>query len=395
MFTLGFVIWSVIILILLSAIIRNFLAVLDFKWYIDYFYTKDQVCTLNKWTKFEVESLEYNLVNFIYDIDGQKTFKDIKDAYTQSYAILITFMSVILIILIAYLIYVYSSSLESLTMWVFFIWYVIIYITLVTVNSLIFTKFQEMDKEDSNIDKYHKVYRILNAIINSANIKDDVFEFKFHKLNAVPLTFDQIAERNIASYENLSNTSKIKLIKKEAYKNCDILKYFVFDKYSPYYLKYFDNMYIRILGRPNENLYLTDEHAREEAITSENTDAGKTDAANTNPGNPERIYQKINNEIKSNLQNINVKVNNDDYIKYFLENKDVLFEKTTIITNDIRYNSNYLYAYFIYFALIFLIISHYFYTNTKDTSYVYTILSVIIVYMIFVWIYANYAYTAI
>ena len=462
MITLVGIIWFVIILIIFSAIIRNFLAVLDFKWYFDYFFMKDQVCTINKWTKFEIESLQYNLANFIYDIDKKKTYDNIKDAYTQSYAVLISFFVVFFIGFIVYFICVYmcgyyKHGYELLTMFIFFIYYSIIFIILVTVNSLILTKFKDMKESNGDLKKYYNVYRILNAIINVGNIKDDVLEFKYHKLNAMGMTFDKVAERNIASYENLSNTSKIKLIKKQAYDNCDILKYFVFDKYSPYYLKYFDNIYVRIPSRPNEKLYLSDEYARNVTIIDvidlsklpnnlsvtptdkeisdyvnniNNTlkdmkDTNKKDQLHVNMNTikiqiddlskyvteynkqidtksittfktsiesiestlkPLSVYSKINKEIKNALNN-SVSIEKDDYIKYFTDNKDVLFEKPNV--DDIKYNSNYMYAYFVYFILIFWIISHYLYINMNDAKYVSFMLAFIIAYMIFIWIYVN------
>jgi hypothetical protein len=328
-----------------------------------------------------------------------------------------------------------------------------------------------MKESNGDLKKYYNVYRILNAIINVGNIKDDVLEFKYHKLNAMGMTFDKVAERNIASYENLSNTSKIKLIKKQAYDNCDILKYFVFDKYSPYYLKYFDNIYVRIPSRPNEKLYLSDEYARNEntkdvyynsddvivlsklpnnlsvtptdkeiieyvnninntldAMKDENkkdefhvnmntikiqiddlskyvTEYNKKDTEKNKQIDtksiatfkisiesiestlkPLSVYSKINKEIKNALNN-SVSIEKDDYIKYFTDNKDVLFENPNV--DDIKYNSNYMYAYFVYFILIFWIISHYLYINMNDAKYVSFMLAFIIAYMIFIWIYVN------
>jgi hypothetical protein len=101
---------------------------------------------------------------------------------------------------------------------------------------------------------------------------------------------------------------------------------------------------------------------------------------------PLSVYSKINKEIKNALNN-SVSIEKDDYIKYFTDNKDVLFENPNV--DDIKYNSNYMYAYFVYFILIFWIISHYLYINMNDAKYVSFMLAFIIAYMIFIWIYVN------
>jgi hypothetical protein len=120
------------------------------------------------------------------------------------------------------------------------------------------------NKKDHVVFKYFALYKIVGAIIKISNLQESKIEFANDKLNSNELTFDEFLENNIASLERLHNTSRVKNIKLEAYENNDFLKYMVLNRYSPYFNKYFDNVYIRIPLRytnqydMSENIFIQD-----------------------------------------------------------------------------------------------------------------------------------------
>lgn len=385
----------------------------------------------------------------------------------------------------------------------YFTIYIVILIALgivfITVNSIIYTNFTNIDKvlsnEDSNFYKYCRVYKILNAIMDISNLKNSKMLYSLDRLNANPKILDEIIENNISSYENESNVTKVQFLKLKYYEELDFVKYLVLDKLSPYYLKYFDNIYIRFPDDStnqfdiSENIYLTEMYTklRDEDINFGNVNKLFEDIAETIKNNTDysiaasqiteyiatnasystiekfnevsklikdiyrianenkskeseiykiitnklytiqtlltdknygKMYTKLNSlihdrlhppkETKSEDSTLYTKQQSDtyipsssasadndsfidkalttpDYVQYFIQNKDILFEYDTSfddIRNILDYQGNFLYAYIVYFAIIFLIIAHYYYIKINNITYCFIMLGVVFIYFI-------------
>ena len=100
----------------------------------------------------------------------------------------------------------------------------------------------------------------------------------------------------------------------------------------------------------------------------------------------EELNKKINS-LQLKEKEITMNIPKNDYIKYYLDNKDILFD--TEYERDVRFKdltqlldsySNYIYAYFIYFIFLFFAFSHYLYITINDIRYIYIMLSIIMLY---------------
>lgn len=446
--------------------LQTFVSILNFKWYIDYFYSKDKACLKKNWTKFEIESYRYNLYIFLNNYDYNQSYANIYNSYKLYYGLFITQFFILLAGYLYILVNFSNTSLYSYMVWLLLIG---IYIVYVIVNGVLLSKFERINniKNDKNsaLSTYHNTYRILNAIMYVSNLNDSIMEYTNKKLNDKRQdTFENIIDNNIASYENISNTSKVKQIKLIAYDNLDFLKYITFDRMSSFYMKYFDNIYIRLPEDAtdqfdiSENTYLSDIYIRRNNSVNYDTikiefdkikNAIKDEQNNTYnslfnyisnnyPSDNEyskmltyyeEINRKFNNDkkleeynkqlyyiLKQNLLNINgilqnqndtqiyTKVNKliektltdkniifdidkKDYIKYFLDNKDILFDtdydkdtRFKELSDEVNSYTNYIYAYFVYFILIFFGVSHYLFRSINSINYVYLMITFIILY---------------
>jgi hypothetical protein len=460
-----------------NAILSQFYQLINLKWQLDFMITKDSLCKNYRWTKFEVESLRYSLSHFFYGDD--KTFEKLRQDNITVYSVFVTYLILILILLIIALIF-YPILALGMALFIFIVFFIIIMV----INGL-FTKsyddiYNYIYMEDSDIFEYYAVYKILSAVMIISNLKDEKLEYVHDKLNESKLTFDDVLERNIASYENISQSSKVISIKQDAYKNLDFLKYVVFDKTSPYYLKYFDNVYARLPNADNHyflselktNKPQQDEQAKKitefytklKAFYDNDKNADKTpiqfidnaniqfiDNANNkklrsaetlkkdilevfddnnkqkelnNYYNTEeklKIYSDLKNIIKDikyhlantdknylsntdkystlnslisdifNNYDIDINVADNDYIKFYLDNKDVLTDdtKTQDIVNKLKYQTNFIYSYFVFLAILFFCISHLMYIYYNSTIYVYILLSILSIYILFIWMYTH------
>lgn len=103
------------------------------------------------------------------------------------------------------------------------------------------------------------------------------------------------------------------------------------------------------------------------------------------------IYNDINLLIHDKIHEkeyTSFDIPNNDYIEYFLDNKDILFDSESEfneIISVIENQSSYIYAYFAFFIFIFMLISHYLYKTINGPKYIY-IMSIVVV------IYLSYAY---
>jgi hypothetical protein len=441
----------ILLLGLFISLAFNFKSMLDFKWHIDYMIQKDAVCNDYTWTKFEIETFRYNLSQFLYKHDE---FKAIVNNYT------ISFWLIVIIVVSTILVYMYlfvksfSYAMSNISISILFF----IILVSIMINTSIYMshlkhleslshKYDDKDHVKS-LSRYYYCYKILGAIIVITKLKDTKVELSHPVFTKLSLKFDELLERNIASYENTNNTSKLKNIKLNAYDKLDFLKYFVFDQLSPYYLKYFDNVYVRVpsLSAGNDitfNMYLDDlytkhlNHNTQDKVNKINVAFKEIKSFTINNSNPYNLiipdqvpeeerfniylkikdlynrteksdatvtqnlqiletllqYDEINQKIKSiiNKSGDNVIVDGDDYIKYFIDNKDVLFENAKIadFKNKLFGNVNIIYAYYFYFSVFFFMFSHYLYNTLNGSTYIYTLLGIIVFYILFIWMYTQ------
>lgn len=469
LFLITFFITGVIVFLL------NFIQILRFKWYIDYYNMIDAMCNTKSWTKYEVESMRYNLYSFLYNIHD-KTFLEIYNNYVTTYGTFISFYW----LFIGILTYAFRMTGGILMSWIVYAFVLIIGIVYTIVNSILLAKFKKLHtniaQNDNYLNRYQNVYRILNAIILFSNLKEVELEFNLDELNESPMTLDKIIENNIGSYENLSSVSKIRNIKLQAYKRLDFVKYLVLNPTSPFFLKYFNNIYARLPDTStyqydvSENIYLnylfskdidielikivfikmqslleqnTEQYYKEIykevsdflEITSDTKEyvnsirncyesiqkifSSNESTLNMNSkvfedmkthlqkikdqlekNQYKDIYADINRNIGNTLGNENaISVPNNNYIQYFLDNRDVLFDvydkKTPSyyeIINTVNDIGNYIYAYLVYFAIVFFLLAHYIYANVNNTEYAFVMVALVCIYIFALWSYGNYSF---
>ena len=485
----------------------------NFSWIYDYYYTKDRICNASNGSKLEVETMHYNLFRFLYNLnpDSEK-YQYIKDSFKNSFWPFITFYSILTSIVLGYILYTaytYKENIKSYVSkvkgvysggsiynesyigingtFVFCIAFVIVYIVYTAVNSSIVVNFNKIDgkinDEENTVRKYANVYTILNALIVMSNLDDTKMLYKRHDFNTVQRTFKEIIEGNISSYENVSNTSKIQQIKSAAIENLDIAKYLVMDKYSSFYLSYFDNIYIKTSISENQiefidlskNIFLNDlisfddsgisyseiyanvkkqfdyiaEDIRQNDASTNSTyikiekyitnefpieqmdieklykslkdfyekiqdimvENDKTIRAHslefymtvqTRLSNVKnllrhkqysKMYSQINEQIAKTIRNskgFKPSFDNDfQYVKYFIENKNILIESNEIVEkqfeldigNELKYQSDFLYGYMLLWIVILFTLFHYLFVTQNSINYFYIVSIAICIYV--------------
>jgi hypothetical protein len=476
---------------MIGALAGNFLPMLELKWYIDYFKITDKLCDKVSASKLEIESLRYNIYNFLTSDDQ---YKKLEKEYTSSYYALIvtitfTFVVAIVLICLSYItedswFYDYFKDSYILAFFVgsnntsvgiiliaLTIIYAMFYIIITTVNTVILDNFKNINAyivdPQTDLCKYYLTYKILNAIIMISNLENKVFEYNYDKLNEKEDTLDIIIEKNIASYANLTNGADIKNIKIQAYRDLDFLKYLVFDRASVYYLKYFNNPYIRMPTKitnqydVTENVYLKDLYNKHNNKSKEtvakigelysklktdieaidgNQDLKSKCETGKDAITPKSICEFVVNDIKVPIRDfryalktlvqkedfankikpildeiesyqgeydvvneliydklkgsVHIDVPDKDYIKYFLQNQDVLFDrtKTKDIIDKLDYQGNFVFAYIFYWIVLFFIISHCLFIYIASPIYTYMLLCILIAYLCVVWVHIQYTF---
>ena len=499
----NYALYFTVIMILLICIVlfyNNFMQVYNFSWFYNYYYTKDRICNVSNGSRLEVETMHYNIFRFLYNInqDNEK-YQYIRDNFKITFWPFITFYS---ILVLGYMYFTWKNremvkSFVSKTMsgdstnngiYVLSIAFFVSYIVYTTINSKSIMNFNDIDSnlnnEENIIFKYGRVYTILNAIIILSNLDDTKMLYKRDDFNKVPRTFKEIIEGNISSYENISNTSKIQQIKATAEENLDIAKYLVMDKYSSFFLVYFDNIYIKTSFSDyqvefvdlSKNVFLNDLFSFEDSNISYSEiytnvkrqfdyiveDIRQNNNANTNSvyieiekyittefpleqldieklyasllefykkiediieendkilranslefliqiqtrlNNVESLlrhkqksemYSQINQKIGDIIRNskgFKVSFDNDfEYIKYFMENKDVLIQSSEIIEKQfdldighkLKYQSDFLYSYMLLWMIILFIFSRYLFITQNSINYFYIVFVAICLYI--------------
>lgn len=246
----------ILITIFISLLFANFTSLLKFRWNYDYLKLNNLFCSQKGISELEIETSRYNLLRFFNNIkDTTSKYSQIYNEFNITYISLLIYF-IILIIVLSYLIYYYQYNKISLLI------LIILFIIYISITSVIKKNFENIDKiiidNSSDLNIYKSSYYILNAIMLISNIHLDTVDYSDNNLNMYDRTIDKVIENNIASIHNLSNATKINQIKLESYNNFDFVKYLTLDKLSRFYLKYFDDIYLRITGTYNEESYIDD-----------------------------------------------------------------------------------------------------------------------------------------
>lgn len=312
----------VAMIIAVICFIINFICVVDFKWHIDYFISKNAVCEKLRWTAFEIESMRYNFASFLKGSKFEQIKKDFESTYaiiTAALSILISFAALLVLIVNKKNIVKAANSRISENLqpyyWILFAATPILLIYAAVAGKYT-TNFKEI-QEDGNLSAYYNVYKIVSAVMVLSGMKDVELKYSFEGLGKD--TLDNILEKNIASYEDVHVSSKVKEIKQEAYQKLDFLKYLVFDKYSPYYLPYFDNIYMKYKMSDNrflEDLYLNYENAMKK-------EGDKPQHFRTNiSGQLNDIITELKDDRKTKLYALFGQDKTKDRTQFVYENKD-------------------------------------------------------------------------
>lgn len=369
----------IIVIFIIYQFIINFLNILYFKWYIDYFDIIENMCNKNKRSlKYEIETYRYNLYNFLYSVNDNN-FNKIKIDYYNSFNLLIIMFSLFIICLVTYNIVVPNDIdfIMKISMYIT----VVILLILFSVGGLLNLKNYEtisgmISDKNNDLYTYAVVYKILNAIFYISDFRKDVFNYYNDKIDN-DLIFDDILEKNISSTDDLVNIANIKFIKSRDYENLDFLKYISMDKTSPYYFNYFENIYIKL---PNQE-------DLEDKVYIEKIYKNKLIDENWKENND--IYNNINSKINEiiNKKTTLFNVEDDDYIKFLINNKDIILnpymEKkyfNNIITNIHSY-SNYIYFYVVFIIIVCMIVLHYLFNYINNITYSFILFGLILIFI--------------
>lgn len=231
------------ILILLCLIINCYSFIL-LKWNNDYSASMEKLCNDLNISELEYETYRHNIYRFLYGIDNDNYKNSIK-LFKITYYIIISLISLILIAYIRNL-----RKLEIENLFILFS-YLTFYVLYIYIGNKIISNYDSLNNmlvdDNSDILKYAKVYKILNAIMYINNFNDNTLGFS--DINIKHKKFNNILTTNISTYENIENTAKITELKRISYNNLDFIKYITLDSRSPYYLKdYFNKIYINTIS---------------------------------------------------------------------------------------------------------------------------------------------------
>lgn len=387
---------TLIVLIYLILFIINFSSLFMIKWRCDLIDSNNLLCNQKKISKLELESYRYNICRYLYNIDDN-SFNDNQIIFYNSYYGVMTITSIFLLSYFYFIIFKlfkfndinsFNNQYPFLIITISIVLFYYIYYIIFGINII-----KERDylnnyilSQDNTLYKYYSLYKIINAIIDISDLKNDILEFSNPNIENI-VTLDKFIENNIASYYNIYNSYEIKNIKTISYNDLDFLKYITLDSLSVFYFKnYFDNIYIK-LPDTNNQIYLDKLY--------NNKNKNKTDTINN------ELYDNINflihKKINNHNKDLNIKINipNDDYIKYILDNKNIILNDKnntffSILQNKLKYYTNFIYNYLIYFILIFFIFSHYLFISINDTTYIIFLFILISIYTGLAFIYHKY-----
>jgi hypothetical protein len=353
---------KILLLILLIVLTINLINLIKIKWNNDYFKENFNQCyILNSKSLYELETYRHKLYKYIYNIDNNN-FENTINTNKITLKIIIILLVILLLFSIKDIYINYRANKVLISIVVLII--ILIYIYISNKTSSDHEKIEEVKKDKrNNINKYRIVYKILNSLLyldENNNIINETFNFRMNKIKNNK-TFDKYLESNISQIYNTSNQNEINYLKMQSYKKLDFIKYINLDEISPFYFKeYFDNIYIIV---DNNKIFLNN--------ISDNS--------------------LINNMIKNALLKSGEKVEDIDgidYIKYYNENKSLLFDINRIkneISNII--NDNWIiYILLIIYIFIIIITFHILYYTINKNIYIIILLIIKILFLVMLWL---------
>jgi|TARA_Y100000389_G_scaffold42697_1_gene37370 hypothetical protein len=354
---------KLIIILIFILYTYNILDVILIKWQNNLFKSNYEECYIFKnISLYEIETYRYNLNKYIKNKEYVNRIEYFKFSYN-----IIIILSLILIIII--IIIAYKNEIERKNKIILIIIIVIILVLYYNIGKDIIKKNKEIEedikKNKSNIlYKYDRIYKICNILMyldNENNVLNEILEYKYTNIINNKRLVEQL-ELNIGKIRNISDEIKINYIKEESLEELDYLKYINFDEISPYFYKeYFDNMYIIY---NNDKIYIKELKNNKK--------------------------KEINNIIEEKLidNNIEIEGKGFDYIEYFIENKNILFNMVDVedeIKEKLDNNINIVILIIIY-IILFIILSHYLLQIINSNIYIIILGIIIIIYILLIWI---------
>lgn len=349
---------QILLIILLITYIINIVNIITLIWYNDYFKKNYDNCYIsNNTSLYELETYRSKLADFLYNSENNN-LKNIETNIIITSYIIISTMILLLLLSIKYSYYNNSNNLFTIFLFmILIVYYVISNEIKKKINNIKKLKFDKSEQ----IYKYNLSFKILNSLLylnNSDNVFNEIFEYNTKSVKNEK-TFEEKLSINIGNIYNTNNKREIEYIKSKSINNLNFLNYINLNEISPFYFKkYFTNLYIKI---GDDIIYIKN-------------------IKDTN---------YINKIIKENLLKSGEKeedIANIDYIKYYNENKNLIFKlkniKGKIVNNLNTYND--LIYHIILLLLIFKIILHYIYYKSTSNIYIIILLTILIVFGIYI-----------
>jgi hypothetical protein len=226
--------------------ILNFFAIINIKKYNDYALMLEKYCdTSNNQSPLEIETYRHTIYRYLYQIDNNE-YDNNKKLFENTYTIILILYA---IIVLAFVKKIFILKLDILPIFILIIGFFIYYLYYGNKIKNIYKEIDDLkNNEKSELNKYAKIYKILNAIMYINNFQNN--KLKYAGDNLPVKTVKETIYSNIGSIEDTANQSIITNILYNSYKNLDFIKYLTFDKNGSryYYKDYFNDnrMYINI-----------------------------------------------------------------------------------------------------------------------------------------------------
>lgn len=349
---------QILLIILLITYIINIVNIITLIWYNDYFKKNYDNCYIsNNTSLYELETYRSKLADFLYNSENNN-LKNIETNIIITSYIIISTMILLLLLSIKYSYYNNNNNLFTIFLFmILIVYYVISNKIKKKINNIKKLKFDKSEQ----IYKYNLSFKILNSLLylnNSDNVFNEIFQYNTKSVKNEK-TFEEKLSINIGNIYNTNNKREIEYIKSKSINNLNFLNYINLNEISPFYFKkYFTNLYIKM---------------GDDIIYIKNI----------------KYTNYINKIIKENLLKSGEKeedIENIDYIKYYNENKNLIFKlkniKGKIVNNLNTYND--LIYHIILLLLIFKIILHYIYYKSTSNIYIIILLTILIVFGIYI-----------
>lgn len=339
---------KILILLIFILININLLDLILIKWNIDYFIKLKDQCKIIKNEVYEIETYKYNIINYIYNIDKKDTYNNIQKRFESIYKINIYIIIILLIIEIKYF-FEKKETKYKLVLILLVLYFYVGYFVVKEKNKII-----ELKKKKNTINKYYKIYKILNILL--------IYNENYKKIKYKKKTLNDIIKKNISNIYKTHSDLEIDLIKQKSIDNKDIAKFLILENKD-----FIENIYIMI---DNDNIVYV-----------------------KNINKYSYIYDKIfdDENVDSLKKDENFEYNNEiDYITYFNENKYILLTSNFNTENNeienILKNNTYILITLLIVIVIFINISHYLFKKINNSLYGLILFIIILIYILFIWL---------